>query len=118
LQFALFLVLRFLAALVGSIAGVIVVAVPFVILAAIGVVVVLLLKLASTVLAILLGIPAGILLLGLLILAMIGVTGTIGTFRRNYALLFYAGRYPEMSAILWPPPPPPVQLPEPETQLG
>jgi len=104
-QFFLFLILRFLVALVGSIAGVIAIVFPFVILALIGAVIVLLLKLASTGLAILLGVPAGILLLGILFFALIGVSGTIGTFRRNYALLFYAGRYPALAAVLWPPQP-------------
>jgi len=112
-------VLRFLVALVGGIAGAIAIGIPFVILVLIGVVVVLLLKLASTALAIFLGVPAGILLLGLLILAFIGLAGTIGTFRRNYALLFYAGRYPAMAEILWPPPPPVPSAPvAAEPQVG
>jgi len=119
LQFFLFIVLRFLVALVGGIAGAIAIGIPFVILVLIGVVVVLLLKLASTALAIFLGVPAGILLLGLLILAFIGLAGTIGTFRRNYALLFYAGRYPAMAEILWPPPPPVPSAPvAAEPQVG
>jgi hypothetical protein len=67
---------------------------------------VLLLKGASTGLAVLFGVPAGILLLGLFMLAFIGISGTIGTFRRNYALLFYGGRYPLLGNILQPPLPP------------
>jgi hypothetical protein len=105
-QFVLFILLRFLVTLVASIIGVIGLAIALVIVALIGAVFVLLLKAASTTVAVLLGVPAGILLLGVLMLAFIGVTGTIGTFRRNYAILFYAGRYPELALMLWPPPPP------------
>jgi hypothetical protein len=112
-QFALFFLLRFLVSLAGSILAMIALAVPLVIVAIVGVIIGLILKAISTTLVLFLGIPAGILLVFLIILAMIGLTGTIGTYRRNYGILFYAGRYPAMAAVLWPappqpPPPPPI----------
>jgi hypothetical protein len=65
-----------------------------------------------------LGIPA-LILIGLLsIPVLIGISGTIGTFRRNYAILFYAGRYPEMAMILWPPPSPMPVPPAPPVPWG
>jgi hypothetical protein len=107
-QYLFFLLLRFLLTLVASILALIALTIPFLVLGGIGVVLVLILKAFSTGLAFLLGIPAGILLLGLFFLALIGASGTIGTFRRNYALLFYGGRYPPLGDILQPPVPPPA----------
>jgi hypothetical protein len=109
-QYVFFILLRFLVTLVASIIGIIALAIPFGIAVAIGVVLVIILKAASTMVAVLLGVPAAILLLALFILAFIGVSGTIGTFRRNYGLLFYGSRYPLLGDILQPPPPlPPWQ---------
>jgi len=105
-QYLFFILMRFLLTVVASIIGVIALLIPFLILGGIGVLLVLLLKGASMGLAVLFGVPAGILLLGLFILAFIGISGTIGTFRRNYALLFYGGRYPLLGDILQPPMPP------------
>ena len=99
-QFALFVLLRFLVSIAATILGMIVLAIPFVVVILIGVVVVLLLKAISTTVAVVLGVPAAVLVLGIFLLAVIGVSGTIGTFRRNYALLFYAGRYPELAVVL------------------
>jgi hypothetical protein len=56
-------------------------------------------------------VPAGIILLALFILACFAAGGTIGTFRRNYAMLFYGGRYPALGDILQPPAPPPPPSP-------
>jgi hypothetical protein len=106
-QFVFFLLLKFLTGLAASIIGVIVLLIPFAILVGICAVGVFLLKSVSVPLAVLLGIPAGILLVGALILAGIGLSGTIGTFRRNYALMFYGGRYGLLGAILDPQMPPP-----------
>lgn len=107
-QFLFFLLLRFLLTVVASIIGFIALMIPFMILGGIGLVLVLILKAASGGLAVLFGVPAAILLGGLFLLAFIGVSGTIGTFRRNYALLFYGGRYPPLGNILQPPIPPPA----------
>ncbi len=111
-QFALFLLLKVLLSLAASIIAVIALMIPLVILGIIAVVLVLILKAISTTVAVLLGVPAAILVIALFLLAGMGMGGSIGTFRRNYALLFYAGRYPELAAVLWPapiPPPPPLE---------
>lgn len=107
-QFVFFLLLRFLLTVAASIIAVVALMIPFMVLGGIGLVLVLLLKAASSGLAVLFGVPAAILLGGLFLLALIGVSGTIGTFRRNYALLFYGGRYPPLGNILQPPIPPPA----------
>ena len=101
-QFALFVLLKFLLALVGSILGMIALFIPMVFIVGIGAVVVILLKSVSIGLAVGLGLPAGLLVLALLVMATIGVSGTIGTFRRSYAIAFYAGRYEAMADILQP----------------
>jgi hypothetical protein len=105
-QYLFFVLMRFLLTIAATIIGFLALLVPFLILGGIGAVLVLILKASSIGLAVLLGIPAGILLLSLLFAAFIGVSGTIGTFRRNYALLFYGGRYPPLGEILQPPLPP------------
>jgi len=105
-QFLLFFLLRFLVTLVASIAGLIVLFVPLVAVVLLGVAIGLLLKLASPALAIAFAIPAGILVGAAFLFALIGLGGTIGTFRRNYALLFYGGRYPLLGNVLVPALPP------------
>jgi hypothetical protein len=110
-QYLLFVILRFVLSLVASILAVIVLVIPLVFLVLIGVVLFFILKAASTVVAVLLGVPAGIILLALFILACFAAGGTIGTFRRNYAMLFYGGRYPALGDILQPPAPPPPPSP-------
>jgi hypothetical protein len=110
-QFALFFLLRFLLSLVASVLGFIVLLVPLIPIAIVGVILALVLKAASTTLALGLGVPLAILAGFLFLLAVIGVSGTIGTFRRNYALLFYAGRYPELAMAVWPPVPPAPPIP-------
>jgi hypothetical protein len=102
-QFALFFLFRALLGIAATILAFIVLFIPLVIVALLGVAVGLLLKAISTTAMIALGIPALIVVLILILAAVIGLSGTIGTFRRNYALLFYGGRYPELAAILWPP---------------
>jgi hypothetical protein len=102
-QYLFFLLLRFLLTIAASIVAVIALMIPFLILGGIGLVLVLMLKAASSGLAVLFGVPAAILLGLIFLLAFIGVSGTIGTFRRNYALLFYGGRYPPLGNILQPP---------------
>ena len=107
-QYLFFLLLRFLLTVAASIIAVIALMIPFAILFGIGLVLALMLKAASSSLAVLFGVPAAILLGLLFLLAFIGASGTIGTFRRNYALLFYGGRYPPLGNILQPPIPPPA----------
>jgi hypothetical protein len=114
-QYIFFILLRFLTTLAASIIGMIGLIIPLLVVVAVGAVIVILLKMASTGLAVMLGVPAGILLLGIFFLAGIGVSGTIGTYRRNYALLFYGGRYPPLGNILQPPMPMPPAPPLPPT---
>ena len=102
-QFALFFLFRALLSFAATILACVALGIPLVIVALLGVAVGLLLKAVSTTALAALGIPALIVVLILLLAAVIGLSGTIGTFRRNYALLFYGGRYPELAAILWPP---------------
>jgi hypothetical protein len=99
-QYVFFVLLRFLTTLAASIIAAIGLIIPLVVVVAIGAVIVIILKTVSTSLAVLLGVPAGLLVLVLFFLAGIGVGGSIGTFRRNYAILFYGGRYPVMGNML------------------
>lgn len=105
-QFLLFLLLKFLVGLAASILAAIVLVIPLVILAILGALAFALLKAVSTTLMVLLGVPAAIIVGVGFLLMFFGVTGMIGTFRRNYALVFYAGRYPLLGEILYPPPAP------------
>jgi len=117
-QYLFFVLLRGLLTIAVSIVTVIALMIATLILGGIGLVVVLLLKAVSTTLAISLGVPAAILGAALFLVAIVAIGGTIGTFRRNYALLFYGGRYPPLGVILAPrlPPPPPAW--EPPQQPG
>jgi hypothetical protein len=99
-QYLFFVLMRFLLTMAATILGFLALFIPFLILGGIGVALVFALKASSTGLAVLLGVPAAILLLVLLFAAFIAVSGTIGTFRRNYALMFYGGRYPPLGQIL------------------
>jgi hypothetical protein len=105
--FALFVLFRALLSILAGILAAIALIVPLIVVALVAVLIGLLLKAISTTLLFVLGIPALILVIILFIAAIIGVSGTIGTFKRNYAIMFYAGRYPELAMILWPPQPPP-----------
>ncbi|HTJ30108.1 MAG TPA: hypothetical protein VL346_06395 [Acidobacteriaceae bacterium] len=106
-QFCLFYLLRALLWIAASFASAIVLIVPFILLGIIGAILIVAMKAVSTAAALAVGIPLGILFVCAFVAASIGVSGTIGTFNRNYALFFYAGRFPGMAAILWPPQPPP-----------
>jgi hypothetical protein len=118
-QYIFFVLLRFLTTLLASIVCAIVLVIPFAIVVGIGALIVVFLKTVSTGLAVLLGVPAAILVLGLFFLAGVIVSGTIGTYRRNYALMFYGGRYPLLGNILQPPlPPPPMPRREPGLASG
>jgi hypothetical protein len=105
-QFALFFVLRFVLTLAASILGMVALIVAAVIVAIVGILIGLILKAISGTLVFAVGVPAGIVAGAIFLLAVMGLGGTIGTFRRNYALLFYGGRYPRMGDILAPPLPP------------
>jgi len=106
-QFLLYYFLRALLCFAASIIAGIALIVPFAVVGVIAGLLVFALKTVSLVAAFVVGIPLGLLLVGAFLAAGIGLSGTVGTFRRNYALFFYAGRFPEMAAILWPPQPPP-----------
>jgi hypothetical protein len=110
-QFFVFALFRFLLGIAGSLIGTFLLILPFLVVVGIGVVIVLIAKAVSTALAFVVGIPLAILIIGLFIVAAIGVGGTMGTFQRNYALLFYGGRYPLLGSMLPPPPPPRVWQP-------
>lgn len=112
--FLLFYFLRGLLSIAASIVAMIALLVPFAIVGVIGAILVIALKAVSTAAALIVGIPLGLLVVGAFIVASIGVGGTIGTFRRNYGLLFYAGRFPQLASILWPPPPPAPTWNQPE----
>jgi hypothetical protein len=116
--FALFLLFRVLLGIAATLIAGIAIIIAAVILAIAGVIVGLILKAISHTLLIVLGIPALILVLLLAIPALFGISGTIGTFKRNYAILFYAGRYREMALALWPPPPPVPVPPTPPASWG
>lgn len=58
-------------------------------------------------------IVVGALVVALALFLMICIGGPINIATRNYALVFYGGRYQALSDMLWPPPPPPAPLPEP-----
>ena len=49
----------------------------------------------------------GLLAFGLMLLASICLGGPVSTGIREYALIFYGGRYQALGEILYPPPPPP-----------
>jgi hypothetical protein len=57
----------------------------------------------------------GLVGLGLGLLASICLAGPIATASREYALIFYGGRYRLMGDILYPPPPPAQELGAPQT---
>lgn len=102
-QFALFFLFRVLLSIAATIIAFLAFLIPVVVVTLLGVVIGLLLKAISTTALVALGIPALIVVIILFVAAGIGLSGTIGTFRRNYALLFYGGRYPELARMLWPP---------------
>jgi hypothetical protein len=102
-QFALFFLLRFLATLAATILSVIALVIAMVIVAIVFVLIGLLLKAISGGLLFAVGIPAVIVATVFFLLAVIGLGGSIGTFRRNYALMFYGGRYQPLGDVLAPP---------------
>jgi hypothetical protein len=105
-QYVLFFFLRFLVCLAGSILGVIALIIPFMVAAAIIAVLALVLKGISGVAALAVCVPLGMVVLVVFFLGWIGLCGTIGTFRRSYALYFYGGRYDALGDLLQPAPRP------------
>jgi len=118
-EFLLFVILRFLVTLAASIIAFLILLIPLAVAGVVGIVAALILKSASTGLMVLLGVPAAILVGGLFLVAAIAIGGIIGTFRRNYALLFYGSRYPILGNLLEPPLPPPAFPPwQPDPESG
>jgi hypothetical protein len=62
---------------------------------------------AAAVTGVLLEVFFGVLAFGFALLASICLGGPVSTGIREYALLFYGGRYQALGDILYPPPPPP-----------
>jgi len=108
-QFALFLLMRMLLAIAAGLIAMIALLLPIVILGVIGVVIGLVVHATvhSTVALVVLAVVGALILAAVLFVCAISIGGTIGTFTRNYGLLFYAGRYPELGALLLPAPPVP-----------
>jgi hypothetical protein len=52
-----------------------------------------------------LGVLFGVVVFAVALLVWISVGGPLSTAVRQYALLFYGGRYQALGDILWPPPP-------------
>jgi len=61
---------------------------------------------SSAVIGILIQVFFGLLAFGFLLLLSICLGGPLSTALREYALVFYGGRYPALGNILYPPPPP------------
>ena len=60
---------------------------------------------ASSLVGILLQVFFGVLAFGFAVLAGICIGGPVSTGIREYAIVFYGGRYPTLSNILYPPVP-------------
>jgi hypothetical protein len=65
---------------------------------------------ASALVGILLEVFFGVIALGFALLASICLGGPLSTGEREYALIFYGGRYQALGEILYPPPPTPQTL--------
>jgi hypothetical protein len=63
---------------------------------------------AMMVLGICVEVLVGLIALALAVLVGICLQGPVGTWVRQFALLFYGGRYPALGAILYPPPVTPI----------
>jgi hypothetical protein len=113
-QFALFLLMRLLLPMAAGIAAMIVLLIPTLVLVLVGLATgVTVRTLAqSNDLLLLFAIPAVILFVLFFLGLGISIGGTIGTFNRNYATLFYAVRYRALGQRLWPAPEPPPVLPQ------
>jgi MFS family permease len=107
-QFVLFLIMRVLLSIAAGLIATIAMIIPLIGLAAIAAIIgyAVHAMFHSTFVLVPLVILAGVVVGALLFACGISIAGTIGTFSRNYGLLFYAGRYPELAARLWPAPPP------------
>lgn len=107
-QFVLFLVMRVLLSIAASLIAVMALFIPLIALAAAAAIIGFAVHALTQSLLVLvpLGILGVLIVTALLFLFGMAIGGTIGTFSRNYGLLFYASRYPELAARLWPAPPP------------
>ncbi len=114
-QFALFLLMRVLIPIAASIAGFILLILPIfaIIIAAVLIGLAAHAVIHSTPILILLAIPAALIFLAFFFALTFALTGTVGCFNRNYAILFYAGRYTPLAQRLWRWQPPTVVPPSP-----
>lgn len=105
-QFALFMLMRLLVPMAASIAFFLLLLIPMLILIVIGVIVAVIFHAsphASFYFAPLAW-PGIHFFIALIFMLSISFSGTVGTWLRNYGILFYAGRYPALMMRLWPPP--------------
>jgi len=106
-QFVLFMLMRLLLPAAAMMVAIVVLLIPMVVLIAVAVLVSSLLREAiqpgSILFFAVLDVVVVIIGIGIFLPAGIAIGGTIGTFVRNYALLFYGGRYPALGQLLWSP---------------
>ena len=113
-QFLVYVLLRIVLPFIASICVVMILAVPG--LAVLGAIAALEYGLhsafadatgAAAVVGVLLQVFFGLVAFGFTLLASICLGGPLSTGVREYALVFYGGRYPALGNIMYPPPPPP-----------
>jgi hypothetical protein len=109
--FCLYAILRIFLPLAAGIAAVFVLLIPMLIMIGIGAVIAiafhsLMAKVAGVTLFLLILLAAVLIAAAIAaaIVMILAVGGTVGTWTRNYALLFYGGRYQALGDILSPPP--------------
>lgn len=103
-QFALFMLMRLLVPMAAAIGFFLILLIPIVVLIVIGVVIAVIVH-ASPHMSFYLAPMAwpGIqFAFALIFMVSITFSGTLGTWLRNYGILFYAGRYPALRMRLWP----------------
>lgn len=103
-QFALFMLMRLLVPMAAGIAFLLVLMIPMVVLIVVGVVIALIVHATPHAMFYLapMAWPAIHFAAALIFLLTISFSGTVGTWLRNYGILFYAGRYPALRMRLWP----------------
>jgi hypothetical protein len=113
-QFLVYVLLRIVLPFIASICVVMILAIPG--LAVLGAIAALEYGLhsafadatgAAAVVGVLLQVFFGLVAFGFTLLASICLGGPLSTGVREYALVFYGGRYPALGNIMYPPPPPP-----------
>lgn len=117
--------LRFVLAIIGSIAGVVILIIPIIF---VGLSFFAFYSALHSMLADASGfalfvresvlILVGTIVVALATLLFISISGPIATWKRYYSLLFYGGRFPQLGDLLSPPPPPPFEaLPGPSAAV-